>query len=379
MALAPPECNISSRALFRALAGEKQPALYSVSTHECCHRHQVGRTFGPEWTMVDIRTRDVFTTMRPDLLQVQSRLEEAVRVDYPGVSDLVLGLVRAGGKRLRPLILLLAGRAYGDDRDRLVTAGAGVELLHTASLVHDDTVDRAGMRRGRPTLNSVLPSGAVILLGDFLFAQSAMLAAATNSPRVVGIFASTLADICDGQLREMFFSHRLDQTRDEYERRIFGKTASLFAGSAEMGAIIGNAPESHVQALRQYGSDVGMAFQIVDDVLDLREGSSQLGKPAGHDLTQGTVTLPTIIYASGLTAASDAATRLEAVVSGEIDEPSEVDRVVEEIRGSGALEAAMDEAIEFATRSKTHVAAASDPETRDMLEQIADIVCERSA
>jgi geranylgeranyl pyrophosphate synthase len=328
--------------------------------------------------MVDIRTRDVFATMRPDLLLVQSRLEEVVRIDYPGVSDLVLGLVRAGGKRLRPLILLLAGRAYGNDRERLITAGAGVELLHTASLVHDDTVDRSGMRRGRPTLNSVLPSGAVILLGDFLFAQSAMLAAATNSPRVVSIFASTLADICDGQLREMFFAHRLDQSREEYERRIFGKTASLFAGSAEMGAIIGNAPETAVQALRQYGSDVGMAFQIVDDVLDLREDSSQLGKPAGHDLTQGTVTLPTIIYASGLTQTSDAAIRLEGVVSGEIDEPSEVGKVVEEIRDSGALEAAMDEATGFAARSKTHLAAAPDPEVRDMLEQVADVVCERS-
>jgi geranylgeranyl pyrophosphate synthase len=280
---------------------------------------------------------------------------------------------------LRPLILLLAGRAFENDRDILVTAGAGVELLHTASLVHDDTVDRASMRRGRPTLNSILPSGAVILLGDFLFAQSAMLAAATNSPRVVNIFASTLADICDGQLREIFFAHRLDQSHEEYERRIFGKTASLFAGSAEMGAIIGNAPEPAVQALRQYGSDVGMAFQIVDDVLDLREGSSQLGKPAGHDLTQGTVTLPTIIYASGLTEASEAATRLEAVVSGENDEPSELDRVVEEIRGSGALEAAMNVAIEFATRSKTHVAAAPDLETQDMLEQVADVVCDRSS
>jgi geranylgeranyl pyrophosphate synthase len=329
--------------------------------------------------MVEIRTRDVFATMRPDLLLVQSRLEEAVRIDYPGVSDLVLGLVRAGGKRLRPLILLLAGRAHGSDRDNLVTAGAGIELLHTASLVHDDTVDRAGMRRGRPTLNSMLPSGAVILLGDFLFAQSAMLAAATNSPRVVSIFASTLADICDGQLREMFFSHRLDQSREEYDRRIFGKTASLFAGSAEMGAIIGNAPEPAVQALRQYGSDVGMAFQIVDDVLDLRQEESQLGKPAGHDLTQGTVTLPTIVYASGLTQNSEAAIRLEAVVSGEIDQPSEVLQVIEEIRGSGALEAAMDEAIRFAARSKTHVVAVPDPEVRDMLEQVADVVCERSS
>ena len=329
--------------------------------------------------MVDIRTRDVFAAMRPDLLLVQARLEEAVRIDYPGVSDLVLGLVRAGGKRLRPLILLLAGRAFGDDRETLVTAGAGVELLHTASLVHDDTVDRAGMRRGRPTLNSVLPSGAVILLGDFLFAQSAMLAAATNSPRVVRIFASTLADICDGQLREIFLAHRLDQTREDYERRIFGKTASLFAGSAEMGAILGNAPETAVQALRQYGADVGMAFQIVDDVLDLREDASQLGKPAGHDLTQGTVTLPTLIYAAGLTRPSEAARRLEAVVSGETTEPAVVKSVVEEIRGSGALEAAMDDALRFAARSKSQVAAAPDPDVRDMLEHVADVVWERSA
>jgi geranylgeranyl pyrophosphate synthase len=329
--------------------------------------------------MVDIRTRDVFATMRSDLVRVEQRLERAAHVDYPAVSDLILGLVRAGGKRLRPLILLLAGRSYDYDREALVTAGAGVELLHTASLVHDDTVDRAGLRRGRPTLNSLLPSGAVILLGDFLFAQSAMLAAATNSPRVVAIFASTLADICDGQLREMFVAHRLDQTREEYEQRIFGKTASLFAGAAEMGAIIGNAPERDVQALRQYGSDVGMAFQIVDDILDLRQPTQQLGKPAGHDLTQGIVTLPTMIYASGLTEQSDAFAQLRGVVSGERDAPEDVQRVVKAIRESGALDVAMAEAEDFAVRAKTHAAAAPERETRDMLEEIADLSVERSA
>ena len=153
--------------------------------------------------------------MRPDLQRVEEQLERAARIDYPAVSELVLDLVRSGGKRLRPLILLLAGRSFAYDRDTLVTAGAGIELLHTASLVHDDTVDRSALRRGKPTLNSVLSSGAVILLGDYLFAQSAMLAAATNSPRVVSIFASTLGDICDGQLGEMFVAHRLDQTREE--------------------------------------------------------------------------------------------------------------------------------------------------------------------
>lgn len=329
--------------------------------------------------MVNIRTRGVFAMMRPDLERVEVKLQEAARIDFPAVSDLVLGLVQAGGKRLRPLVLLLAGRAFDSDPATLVTAGAGVELLHTASLVHDDTVDRSALRRGRPTLNSVLSSGAVILLGDFLFAQSAMLAAATNSPRVVSIFASTLADICDGQLREMFVAHRLDQTREEYEKRIYGKTASLFAGAAEMGAFIGNAPDRTVQALRQYGSDVGMAFQIVDDVLDLREREDKLGKPAGHDLTQGTVTLPTIIYASGLSEGSAAMDRLRGVVSGELDDRSSVEQVVQEIRNSGALDAAMAEAEGFAGRAKEQAANVLESETREMLLEVAEIAVDRSA
>ena len=329
--------------------------------------------------MVNIRTRDVFATMRPDLLQVEERLKEAARIDFPAVAELIVGVVQSGGKRLRPLILLLAGRAFGDNREPLVTAGAGVELLHTASLVHDDIVDRAALRRGQPTLNSLLSSGAVILLGDYLFAQSAMLAAATRSPRVVGIFASTLADICDGQLREMFVAHRLDQSREDYEKRIYGKTASLFAGAAEMGAILGTAPEDAVQSLRRYGADIGMAFQIVDDVLDFREGTQQLGKPAGHDLTQGTVTLPTIIYASGVNQSSRAMNRLRQVVSGDLDDPDDIASVVQDIRVSGALELALIEAKRFAARAKVHAAAAPDFETREMLEEIADFVCERSS
>ena len=317
--------------------------------------------------------------MRPHLLRVEARLEQAADVDYPIVSTLVLDLVRAGGKRLRPLVLLLAGRPYRYDLEAQVTAAAGVELLHTASLVHDDTVDRAALRRGKPTLNSILSSGAVILIGDYLFAQSAMLAAATKNPRVVAVFASTLADICDGQLREMFDAHRLDQSREEYERRIYGKTASLFAGAAEMGAILGDAPEPHIEALRAYGSDLGMAFQIVDDVLDLREGAEQLGKPGGQDLRQGTVTLPTMLYAAMLTAGSVEAERLRGVVEGDLDAAPEIDRVVSAIQASGALEVAMAAAESFADRAKTRLSMVPDLETRDFLEEIADLVVERSA
>lgn len=329
--------------------------------------------------LVELQTQDVFATMRPDLLLVERRVEQAAAVEFPVVSSLVLELVRSGGKRLRPLVLLLAGRAYDPDVELLTTAAAGIELLHTASLVHDDTVDRSALRRGKPTLNSMLSSGSVILLGDYLFAQSAMFAAATQSPRAVTIFASTLADICDGQLREIFDAHRLDQTREEYERRIYGKTASLFAGAAEMGALLSRAPESHVQALRAYGADIGLAFQVIDDVLDLREGTQDLGKPAGNDLRQGTITLPTMIYASQLEPGTAPAKLLQAVVEGEADGDEAIDEVVRQIRASSALDEATAAAITFTERAKSRIQLCPDPETREMLEQVADLVWNRSA
>lgn len=326
-----------------------------------------------------LQRTDVFGTMRPDLERVNARVAQAAEVSYPVVANLLSDIVQAGGKRLRPLLLLLAGRAYdySQNLDRLVTAAAGVELLHTASLIHDDTVDRAALRRGKPTLNSMLSSGAVILIGDYLFAQSAMLAAATENTRVVSVFASTLGDICDGQLMEIFDAQRLDQTREEYERRIYGKTASLFAGSAEMGSILGGAPESHIDAIRRYGADLGTAFQIVDDILDLTGGTQDLGKPAGNDLRQGTVTLPTIMYLSVFPSDSAEWRDIEAIVQGNANDNGTVDHAIQSIRSSGAIDKAIAVAEELVARAKTAVAVVPDEETRDLLHELADLAVHR--
>lgn len=328
---------------------------------------------------VTLQRTDVFGIMRSDLERVNARVAEVAKVNYPVASSLVSDIVQAGGKRLRPLVLLLSGRAFDYEAafDRLVTAAAGVELLHTASLIHDDTVDRSALRRGKPTLNSVLSAGATILIGDFLFAQSAMLAAATGNVRVVAIFASTLGDICDGQLREMFHAHRLDQTREDYESRIYGKTASLFAGAAEMGAVLGNAPEEHVQMLREYGSDIGMAFQVVDDLLDLTGDTQNLGKPAGNDLREGTVTLPTLFYASEVAHGSSDWRHLNRVASGETQDSEEFDYVVSAIRRSSAVERTYAVAEAFVERAKERIARLPDPETRDLLSEVADFALSR--
>jgi geranylgeranyl pyrophosphate synthase len=221
-------------------------------------------------------------------------------------------------------------------------------------------------------------SGTVILIGDYLFAQSAILAAETMNPRVVAVFASSLADICDGQLREVFTAHRLDQTRDDYERRIYGKTASLFAGAAEMGAIIGGASEEDIQNLRAFGSEVGMAFQIVDDVLDLSATTDSIGKPANLDLKQGTVTLPTMLFLARLDG-SPTAREVERVVNGVDVSEADYDAVATLIEESGAIEEAVATARTFTDRAIERLNAIDDPVVADQLASFARLALERTS
>jgi geranylgeranyl pyrophosphate synthase len=314
---------------------------------------------------------DVFYVMRSDLQRVEDRLRDESNIDYPVVGEIVRDLIGAGGKRLRPLLLLLAAKPFQYDIDELIPAAAGVELLHNASLIHDDTVDHADVRRGQPTLNSLLPPETVILLGDYLFARSAMLAAATMNPRVVGVFASTLAKICDGQLSEVFSARTLQQTVSDYKKRIYGKTASLFAGSAEMGAILSHAPGDQVEAMRAFGGHIGMAFQIVDDVLDLRESTDAIGKPAGLDLRQGTVTLPTMLFFEKNRGNGHYSELVRRVIDGDGATDEDFRVAVQVIRDSGALESAIDVAEEYVEKARGIVRDLPPGEPAEMLEALA--------
>ena len=326
-----------------------------------------------------VHAPDVFETMKPDLDLVEKQLLESARVEHPIVEKMLQDMVKSGGKRLRPLLLLLVSRALGGDREKAITAAAGVELLHTASLIHDDSIDRAALRRGTPTLNSEFSTGAVILIGDYLFAQSAILAAATGHPRVVMIFATSLAEICDGQLKETLEAHQLNQTRESYERRIFGKTAALFAGAAEMGAVIGGADEDTVQDMRGFGADLGMAFQVIDDILDLREGTGTIGKPAGNDLRQGVVTIPVMLFAENLPEENPTRATIEGVISGDITDDETIDALVADIRASGALERAEEIAASYVRRARRRLDAVADDETRRFLNDVLDLAVVRSS
>ncbi len=243
------------------------------------------------------RLRDsLFAPVQKEILLVEEGIEAVARVDYPWLAELLGYIVNSGGKRVRPALTLLAGKLH--DRcniDVLVPVATGVELLHTATLVHDDTIDRSPRRRGKATAASVWGWGVATLAGDYLFSKSAELVSQANSVRADRLFAQTLMALCTGELEESFSRFDVNQTSESYFRRIANKTASLFSMATESGGIVSEAPEDGIQAVRSYGHNLGMAFQIVDDILDFTADEEELGKPVASDLAQGNLTLPTIL------------------------------------------------------------------------------------
>jgi heptaprenyl diphosphate synthase/octaprenyl-diphosphate synthase len=233
--------------------------------------------------------------VQDELAQVEATLQAVARADIPELRKLLEHVLGAGGKRLRPTIALLAGR-FGERRpELLVPLAASIELLHTATLVHDDVIDASDTRRGRATANALRHNAAAVMLGDYMFAHAAALICRTEDIEVVKVFSHTLMQMAAGELSQDLSAYQYGQDVVQYFHRIAGKTASLFATSAKGGAMVAGASENWVRALHDYGENLGMAFQIVDDILDFAGDEAELGKPVGSDLMQGTLTLPALL------------------------------------------------------------------------------------
>jgi geranylgeranyl pyrophosphate synthase len=237
----------------------------------------------------------LYGPIQKDLALVDETLNSLREVDFPFLARMMDVVLSGSGKRLRPALVLLAG-TFGDYRlDLLVPLAASVELLHTATLVHDDVIDNADTRRGRPTANSLFHNSSAVMLGDYMFAHAAELVARTGNIRVIRLFAHTLMVMAKGELGQDMRAYDSRQDVQEYLNRIGGKTASLFATACEGGAIVADEPEEWITALRHYGYNLGIAFQIVDDILDFTGDEGEMGKPVGSDLLQGTLTLPSLL------------------------------------------------------------------------------------
>ncbi len=238
----------------------------------------------------------IYEPVQKDLLQVEEGLKDFAQADFPWMRELLEHILNNGGKRIRPALALLAGKLYSYQPDLLFPMATGVELLHIATLVHDDTIDNSLVRRGKPTINSLWGQSAAVLLGDYLFSGAAHLVSSTGNVPVMRLFAQTLMTISSGELQEGFMAYNLRQTREDYYQRIAAKTASLFSLAAQSGAILSQASEEAVKSLKDYGHNLGLSFQIVDDILDFIGEEEEMGKPVGSDLIHGNITLPAILF-----------------------------------------------------------------------------------
>lgn len=241
--------------------------------------------------------KSIYAPVARDLAAVEANfvgLADKWQTEFPELNDMLRHTL-TGGKVLRPALTFLAGRCLNDKTDRILNMATANEMLHISTLIHDDAIDHADTRRGKLTVNNIWGLEKAILLGDFLFARAGEYAAATDNLRTVKMFSNTLQTIAVGELRQARDVFSLSQSRESYFQRISGKTASLLRMSTESGAVLADGTEEQIQALSDFGYNLGLAFQIVDDILDFTGTEKELGKPVGSDLRQGTITLPALL------------------------------------------------------------------------------------
>jgi geranylgeranyl pyrophosphate synthase len=320
--------------------------------------------------------KHILAPVASDIELIDDTLRSTADLEYPLIQQGIEAIIAAGGKRLRPAILFLAARFHKYELDRLVPMAAAIELLHTASLVHDDTIDNSLVRRGLPTLNSIMDEGTTVLVGDYLFARSAVLSTMGGVLRATRIFAESLVTISQGEIEQKFATHHMTGSVEQYYKRIYSKTAVLFAAAGEIGAVLSEAPEDDVQRLRHYARQLGMAFQIVDDILDIHSTTEQLGKPVGGDLRQGTITLPTMFYLE--TADAPSRDEVRRVIEGTDRSDDLIAVTIRKINASDALSRANEVATRFIEEAKASLAGFADIPARQSLLDLADFAIQRA-
>ncbi|MBJ7609607.1 MAG: polyprenyl synthetase family protein [Candidatus Dormibacteraeota bacterium] len=317
---------------------------------------------------------ELLASIAPDLVEFERRLEASVAADFGPMAESMEHIVRAGGKRLRPALVLLSSALGTANRDHTFNLAMGIEFIHTATLVHDDLIDNARTRRGITTIHETVGTNPAIIIGDYYFAKGANLLASIGEPSIDLAISNTVMTICLGELLQLTSHRDYNQTLDEYHRKIARKTAALVETCCYCGAVVSHLDESRTEALRQYGFLIGMAFQIADDVLDYTATADQLGKPVGADLRQGTVTLPLMLALQ----TAGAGSALRQVLARQPLTDADYEQVVQLVRSSGAIEATEAQAHDFATRARAQLGEFEPSDARGTLEMVCDYVVDRT-
>ena len=312
--------------------------------------------------------------MAADLAAVEASLRHSIEDDPEVVAAPMADLFDAGGKRIRPALVLLSARCGRYDISELTPAAMAVELTHAATLVHDDVIDRATVRRGRPTVAASLGDEPAIVIGDFHFAKAYELAARTDSPEVVAILARAVMSICAGEVRQQAIRFQYRTGVDEYMRRIEAKTATLLAACCDIGALLAGMKDAKRNALRDYGRLLGLAFQIADDVLDYTGSEDEIGKPIGHDIAEGFSTLPLMLAIEE----SSVSQALEHVLRDGMQlTAEEAEDVVKIVRASPGPQRALEQARKHASGALRRLSALGNSEAVGALAALTDYVVSR--
>jgi octaprenyl-diphosphate synthase len=314
----------------------------------------------------------IYAPVQKELVKVKDTLQSIKRIDYVWLSEQLSYLFKEPGKALRPALTLLSGKCFQYNLNYLMPMSVSVELMHTATLVHDDAIDNASTRRSQATINSLWGDEIAILMGDYLFAKAGEFVADTHTPRVIKLFSQTLATISSGEINQFRGAFNLDQNRENYFRRIYGKTASLFALSTQSGAILGQASEKSITMMKEYGENLGIAFQIVDDILDFISTTEAMGKPVGSDLTQGTITLPSIMLMEHYPKDNPVKKIFET------KDMNYVPKAIEMVRNSDIIDECYKTASEYCERACRNLDSIDDSPSRKSLNSLAKFVLERN-
>jgi geranylgeranyl pyrophosphate synthase len=321
----------------------------------------------------------LFAAIQPELERVEQVLASVAEIDHPLLSSILGEVLRTGGKRLRPALVLLVGKLHDYDADRLVKLAAATELLHTATLLHDDVVDQSALRRGRPSLYTQVGNKAAVLVGDYMYAKSAYFATATGSLRVMELFAESVMVVCQGQIDESQRANGgyAERPAEAYYATISSKTAALFVLACDAAAELSGAGPAAAAALHRYGERIGLAFQVIDDILDVTGDERELGKAVGGDLRQRLVTLPVIYARDVVPAALFDAVYAPRNEDGESPPDQAVQALLAAIDQSTALDRCYADAEALVESARRDLADVPPGAARDALYELAGYVVAR--
>jgi heptaprenyl diphosphate synthase component 2 len=322
---------------------------------------------------VSIAAEELLEPVAAELREFERRLDAEIASDLGPMASAMSHIVKAGGKRLRPALVILSARLGTADPNNVFNLAMGIEFIHTATLVHDDLIDKAPTRRGIKTIHEALGPDPAVIIGDYYFAKGAYLLAEIGMPAIDSAISHAVMTICMGELLQMTSRNEYDQSLTDYHRKIGRKTATLVSTSCYGGGLIAGLDASSIEHLRRYGHSLGMAFQIADDVLDYVATSEEVGKPVGADLRQGTVTLPLMLALKD----REAGPRLRAILDKIDLNDADYATVVTLVRNSPAIAEAERSAQEFALEAAAELRGFPPSEALTTLERVCGYVVER--